>query len=220
MASPGLGPIRGFRSFEALYNTLGHGMSSSSKPDTTVQDLMKRFRLGDGEAAGELVAFFYPELRRLAASRMKGEQANHTWQPTGLVNELYLELLKVKALRASDSDGEAERRAFLGLATHLMRRLLIHHARPLSKRSDKAELDDLPDARMSDSEDLAQVEQALDRLAAVNPNLRTVVELRVFAGLTGKECAARMGVGTATVSRYWDFARQWLEDEFGKQPES
>src|ERR1700719_2217615 len=100
----------------------------------TVQDLMKRFRMGDKQAAGELVTLFYPELRRLAAARMKGEQVNHTWQPTSLVNELYLELLKVKALRASDSDGESERRAFLGLAAHLMRRLLIQHSRPLSKR--------------------------------------------------------------------------------------
>jgi len=177
---------------------------------------MKRFRMGDKQAAGELVSLFYPELRRLAATRMKSEQANHTWQPTGLVNELYLELLKVKALRASDSDAEAERRAFLGLAAHMMRRLLIQHSRPLSKRIEKSELADLPDARISGTEALTQVEQALDRLASVNPSLRTVVELRVFEGLTGKECAERMGVGTATVSRYWDFARQWLEDEFGK----
>lgn len=190
-------------------------MSPCSSPDR-IQGLMKRFRMGDKEAAGELVSLFYPELRRLAAARMKHEQSNHTWQPTGLVNELYLELLKVKALRASDSDGEAERRAFLGLAAHMMRRLLIHHSRPLSKRSAKSELEDLPDARIPGSEALAQVEQAFDRLAFINPNLRTVVELRVFEGLTGKECAARMGVGTATISRYWDFARQWLEDEFGK----
>ena len=178
---------------------------------------MKRFRTGDKDAAGELVSLFYPELRRLAAARMKRENSNHTWQPTGLVNELYLELLKVKALRASDSDGEAEKRAFLSLAAHLMRRLLIHHSRPLSKRYEKSELEDLPDGRICGSEALAEVEQALDRLAFINPNLRTVVELRVFEGLTGKECAARMGVGTATVSRYWEFSRQWLEDEFGNQ---
>lgn len=190
-------------------------MSAGASP-ATVRNLMSQFRMGDKQAAGELVALFYPELRRLAAARMKGEQLNHTWQPTSLVNELYLELLKVKALRASDSDGEAERRAFLGLAAHMMRRLLIQHSRPLSKRAEKSELADLPDARISGPEALAQVEQALDRLASINPNLRTVVELRIFEGLTGKECATRMGVGTATVARYWDFARQWLEDEFGK----
>jgi RNA polymerase sigma factor (TIGR02999 family) len=192
-------------------------MSPGPSPDT-VQNLMSRFRRGDKDAAGELVSLFYPELRRLAAARMKGEQSSHTWQPTGLVNELYLELLKVKALRASDSDGEAERRAFLGLAAHMMRRLLIQHSRPLSKRSEKSELPDLPDARISGVEALTEVEEALDRLALIQPNLRTVVELRVFEGLTGKECAERMGVGTATVSRYWEFARQWLEDEFGKAP--
>jgi RNA polymerase sigma factor (TIGR02999 family) len=199
-----------------MYNRAIDFMSPGHSPDT-VRNLMSRFRKGDRQAAGELVLLFYPELRRLAAARMKGEQPNHTWQPTGLVNELYLELLKVKALRESDSDGEAERRAFLSLAAHIMRRLLIEHSRPLSKRSKKSELSDLPDARNSGTEALAEVEEALDRLASINPHLRTVVELRVFEGLTGKECAERMRVGTATVSRYWDFARQWLEDEFGKE---
>src|SRR5690242_13056699 len=117
-----------------MYNIANSCMSPGASPDT-VRSLMSRFRLGDKQAAGELVSLFYPELRRLAAARMKSEQPNHTWQPTGLVNELYLELLKVKALRTSDFDGEAERRAFLGLAAHMMRRLLIQHSRPLSKRS-------------------------------------------------------------------------------------
>jgi RNA polymerase sigma factor (TIGR02999 family) len=199
----------------AMYNIANSCMSPGVNP-STVQSLMSRFRMGDKEAAGELVSLFYPELRRLAAARMKSEQPNHTWQPTGLVNELYLELLKVKALRASDSDGEAERRSFLSLAAHMMRRLLIQHSRPLAKRSVKSQLSDLPDARISGAEALAEVEGALDRLASVNPNLRTVVELRIFEGLTGKECAERMGIGTATVSRYWEFAREWLENEFGK----
>jgi RNA polymerase sigma factor (TIGR02999 family) len=189
-------------------------MSTCSTPDR-VRDLMKRFRQGDKQAVGELVSLFYPELRRLAAARMKSERANHTWQPTGLVNELYLELLKIKALRPSDSGAEAERRAFMGLAAHMMRRLLIQHSRPLSKRAARSELADIPDEFASGTEALAEVEQALDRLASINPNLRTVVELRVFEGLTGKECAERMGVGTATVSRYWGFSRQWIEDEFG-----
>lgn len=198
-----------------MYNIANGFMSPGTSLDT-VHRLMSRFRMGDKQAAGELVSLFYPELRRLAAARMKSEQPNHTWQPTGLVNELYLELLKVKALRATDSDGEAERRAFLSLAAHMMRRLLIQHSRPLSKRAKKSELSDLPNLRVSGADALAEVEEALDRLAAIHPNLRTVVELRAFEGLTGKECAERMGVGTATVSRYWDFARQWLEDEFGK----
>ena len=180
---------------------------------------MARFRQGDKAAAGELVELFYPELRRLAAARIKRERPGHTWQPTILVHELYLELVKVRALRASSSDGEAERQAFLALTAQLMRRLLIHHARPLSKRSEKMDLADLPEAGTGGSDALAEVEQALDRLGSINPKLRTVVELRVFEGLTGQEIAEQMGCGTATVARHWDFARQWLEDEFGKRPE-
>jgi len=191
-------------------------MPAGSKSET-VQNLMARFRQGDKTAAGELVELFYPELRRLAAARIKRERPGHTWQPTILVHELYLELVKVRALRASSSDGEAERQAFLALTAQLMRRLLIHHARPLSKRSEKVDLADLPDVGTDGSDALAEVEQALDRLGSINPKLRTVVELRVFEGLTGQEIAERMGCGTATVGRHWDFARQWLEDEFGKQ---
>jgi len=190
-------------------------MPPGSSPDT-VQNLMTRFRLGDKQAAGERVALFYPEQRRLTEARTKGEQANHTWQPAGLLNQLHVELLKVKALCASNSDGESERRAFLGLTEHLMWRL-CHHSWPLSKRSEKSELEDLPDARVPDVEALSQVDQAFDRLVAVNPNLRIIVELRFFEGLTGKECAAQMGVGNSNVGGYCEFAQQWLEDRFGKQ---
>jgi len=172
---------------------------------------MTRFRLGDKQAAGERVALFYPEQRRLTEARTKGEQANHTWQPAGLLNQLYVELLKVKALCASNSDGESERRAFLGLAEHLMWRL-CHHSWPLSKRSEKS-----PDARVPDVEALSPVEHALDRLVVVNPNLRIIVELCFFEGLTGKECAAQMAVGNSNVGGYCEFAQQRLEDRFGKQ---
>src|SRR5215471_10949267 len=106
---------------------------------------MANFRNGDHEAAGRLVELFYPELRRIAAARMRRERTDHTLQPTAVVHQLYLELVKVKALRAADSGGEeGEKAAFLGLAAFLMKRLLIHHSRPLSKRAQKAELSDLP----------------------------------------------------------------------------
>src|SRR5258707_13682505 len=101
-------------------------MPAGSTSSDTVRRLMAEFRQGDKAAAGQLVELFYPELRRLAAARMKSERSDHTWQPTVLVNELYLELVKIKVLRASDSDGEAERHAFLDPAEHLMRRLLIN----------------------------------------------------------------------------------------------
>ena len=177
---------------------------------------MASFRNGDHEAAGRLVELFYPELRRIAAARMRAERPGHTLQPTALVHQLYLELVKVKALRPASSGGADEKAAFLGLAAYLMKRLLIHHARPLSKRAEKAELPDLPGPHSEDS--LLEIDDVLNRLAAINPALRQVVELRVFETLTREEIARKMGCGTATVARHWRFARNWLEEAFGGAP--
>src|SRR4051794_35920802 len=143
---------------------------------------MARFRKGDSGAAGQLVDVFYPELRRIAAARMRAERPDHTLQPTAVVHQLYLELVKVKALRPASSDGEGEKAAFLGLAAYLMKRLLIHHARPLSKRAEKAELADLPVPEPGNQHSLVEIDDVLNRLAAINPALRRVVELRVFEG--------------------------------------
>jgi len=177
---------------------------------------MASFRNGDHEAAGRLVELFYPELRRIAAARMRAERPDHTLQPTALVHQLYLELVKVKALRPASSDGADEKAAFLGLAAYLMKRLLIHHARPLSRRAEKAELRDLPGPHSEHS--LLEIDDILNRLAAINPALRQVVELRVFEGLTREEIARKMGCGTATVARHWSFARNWLEEAFAGTP--
>src|SRR5438270_6260345 len=96
----------------------------ASDAPNTANRLMAEFRGGSPEAAGQLIELFYPELRRLASGRMLGERLNHTWQPTVLVHELYIELTRVKALPA-DAIGQDERNAFLGLAAFLMRRLLV-----------------------------------------------------------------------------------------------
>ena len=183
----------------------------------TVARLMTSFRNGDHEAAGRLVELFYPELRRIAAARMRSERPDHTLQPTALVHQLYLELVKVKALRPASSDGADEKAAFLGLAAYLMKRLLIHHARPLSKRAEKAELPDLPGPSPTEHSVL-EIDDVLNRLAAINPALRQVVELRVFEGLTREEIARKIGCGTATVARHWSFARNWLEEAFAGTP--
>src|SRR3954468_6926620 len=126
---------------------------------------MARFRNGDHEAAGQLVELFYPELRRIAAARMRAERPDHTLQPTAVVHQLYLELVKVKALPPAASDGADEKGAFLGLAAYLMKQLLIHHARPLSKRAEKVELPDLRGPHSSTEQSLVEVEYLLSRLA-------------------------------------------------------
>lgn len=188
-------------------------MPASIQPDT-VALLMASFRQGDHEAAGRLVELFYPELRRIAAARMRAERLDHTLQPTAVVHQLYFELVKVKALRPADSDGADEKAAFLGLASYLVKQLLIHHARPLLKRAEKVELLDLPGPPSSTEHSLIEIDDALNRLAAINPALRRVVELRVFEGLTREEIARELGCGTATVARHWSFARNWLEEAF------
>jgi len=182
---------------------------------------MARFRTGDPEAAGRLVELFYPELRRIAAARMRTERPDHTLQPTAVVHQLYLELVKIKALRPSASGGASdEKTAFLGLAAYLMTQLLLHHARPLAKRVGKSELPDMSGPQAASDYSLIEIDDALNRLAAINPALRRVVELRVFEGLTREEIAQKMGCGTATVARHWTFARNWLEEAFGSTPES
>jgi RNA polymerase sigma factor (TIGR02999 family) len=148
---------------------------------------------------------------------MRAERPDHTLQPTALVHQLYLELVKVKALRPASSEGADEKAAFLGLAAYLMKRLLIHHARPLSTRAEKVELPDLP--RLATEPSLLEIDDVLNRLAAINPALRQVVELRVFEGLTREEIARKMGCGTATVARHWSFARNWLEEALARRPE-
>lgn len=181
---------------------------------------MASFRNGDQEAAGRLVELFYPELRRIAAARMRAERPDHTLQPTAVVHQLYLELVKVKALRPASLGGADEKAAFLGLAAYLMRQLLIHHARPLSKRAQKDELPDLAGPDPSSQYSLLEIDDILNRLAAINPALRRVVELRVFEGLTREEIAREMGCGTATVARHWSFARNWLEEALAGAPGS
>jgi len=175
--------------------------------------LMDSFRQGDPAAAAKLVELFYPELRRLASAKMRGERQGHSWQPTLLVNELYLELVKIKALQPASPDNQEEKAAFFGLAAQIMRRLLIHHARPLHRRADKVELqDDTPDSTPG-AQSLSELEDMLARLALVSPQLRTVVEMKVFHGLTMEQIAAQIGCAPITAKRYWSFAKQWLADE-------
>ena len=180
-------------------------------PDA-VAKLMKAFRRGDPAAGGALASVFYPELRRLAAAKMKGERSAHTWQPTVLVHELYLELVKVRALSPAGSDDD--RAAFLGLAGHMMKRLLIHHARPLYRRAEQVEISEDAEAADTKAESLQEVEDALAGLAAIDHRLRTVVEMKVFEGLTGDEIAHQLGCSRGTVNNWWRFAQSWLQEEW------
>lgn len=185
----------------------------------TITPLMAAFRKGDGEAGAALADLFYPELRRLAAARMKGERSAHTWQPTALVHELYLELVKVKAFGESGGTADEERAAFLRLAGHIMKRMLLHHARPLYRAAEHiaAEENILPVVPSDQS--LPEVEEALSRLAKIDPKLRAVVEMKVFEGMTNEQAARALGCSRSTVAGCWNWARSWLRDEWaGSRP--
>jgi RNA polymerase sigma factor (TIGR02999 family) len=186
----------------------------SSVSPHSVALLTADFRRIDARPADELVEQFHVELRRLAAARMKGERADHTWQTTALVNELYLELVKVRGLISVDLVNEQDKAAFLGLAGHIMRRLLIHHARPLYRRAQNVPFEASPEPIVEGTEALQEVEDALSRLAAIDPKFRTVVEMRVFEGLTSDEIASKLNCSRRTVASYWNFARRWLEKEW------
>jgi RNA polymerase sigma factor (TIGR02999 family) len=186
-------------------------MYDTPAPDTVAR-LMADFRKGDKAAANQLVELLYPELRKLAAAKMRGERTGHTWQPTLLVNELYLALVKIKAL-GNGGSSDQEKAAFLGLAGHVMKHLLIDHARPLYRRVEKIRLHEMPDDVLPGIESAQFVEEVLSRLAAINPKLRAVIEMRVFEGLTGDEIAHQLGCSPRTVVNLWTFGKRWLTKE-------
>jgi RNA polymerase sigma factor (TIGR02999 family) len=178
----------------------------------TVAGLMAGFRRGEEGSAGRLMEVLYPELRRLAATKMRGERAGHSWQPTMLVNELYLELLKRESLGGA-LGGENQRAQFLGLAGFLMHRLLIMHSRSLRQRTPREDVGELErlETREPGSEGLQVVEDALSRLETIDPKMRAVVEMRVFEGMTSEEIGAQLGCSARSVGTYWAFAKRWLE---------
>jgi RNA polymerase sigma factor (TIGR02999 family) len=188
------------------------------KPTTTltVASLMARFRAGDREAADQLVSLLHPELKRLAAARMNAEMNQHSWQPSLLVNELYLQLVKVKSLPAPDRADRTEREHFLQFAGHVMRHLLINRSRLLSKRATKIDIDkvDTPGEGASTAT-LQEIDNLLDKLAAINPRLRSIVEMKVFEDLPVDEIATRMAVAPRTVARDWHFCKHWLRQQLG-----
>jgi RNA polymerase sigma factor (TIGR02999 family) len=166
---------------------------------------------GDAAARDRLIPLVYQELRRLAHRYMRGERQGHTLQTTALVNELYLRLAGIDGLRWRD------RAHFFAMAATLMRRVLVDYARQRArdKRGAGVSVTSLDGNAIASQPavDVVALDEALERLAAVDPQQSRVVELRFFAGLSVKETAEALGVSPATVKRDWATAKLWLFNE-------
>jgi RNA polymerase sigma factor (TIGR02999 family) len=180
-----------------------------------VTRILSALRQGDPHAARQLLPLVYDELRRLAAQRLAQEKPGHTLQPTALVHEAYLRLVAGPAGAEPSWDS---RRHFFAAAAEAMRRILIESARRKRRLKhgggrQRQELpDDIPAAEATD-DDLIALDAALSRFAEQYPVQARLVELRYFAGLTGDEAAAVLGISPSTADRHWVFARAWLRRE-------
>jgi RNA polymerase sigma factor (TIGR02999 family) len=174
-----------------------------------VTQILARAGQGDFDAAKELMPLVYDELRKLAAQKMAREAAGQTLQPTALVHEAWLRL-------GGDQQPAWQNRAhFFGAAAEAMRRILVETARRKKRlrhggNQERLDIDaiDLP-ADIEDDKVLL-VDEALNDLAAIDPDQAQVVKLRFFAGFSNAETAAALGVSEKTVQRYWTHAKAWL----------
>lgn len=186
-----------------------------STPDPDVTALLLRWTEGDRRALDDLTPLLYKDLRRLARDVLSREQAGHTLSATALVHEAYLRLVDQRRVRW---DGRAH---FFGAAAHVMRRVLVDHARAkaAAKRGGAATRTVLEDdmAMIGPlAEEILDLDAALDRLAAIDDRKVRVVEMKVLAGMTNQEVAAALDISDATVERDWAFARAWLINELGQ----
>lgn len=164
----------------------------------------------EGSVRSELYARVYAELRHMAAAAMRRERSDHTLQPTALVAEAYLRLTGGHPV---SWQGKAH---FFGAAARVMRQILVQHARERGaiKRGGglvKLGLEDSIGIATEEPERMIAIDQALAKLASIDPRAVEVVELHAFAGLTFDETAETLALSPKTVQRDWQFARAWLE---------
>jgi RNA polymerase sigma factor (TIGR02999 family) len=183
-------------------------------PDSSsqVSKLLVNWRQGDEGAREALIPLVYEELRRLARRHLRRERPDHTLQSAALVNEAYLRLIR------QEQPQWQNRAHFFGVAAQLMRHILVDHARnrAAAKRGAGAPRLTLnPEIALPQERDvdLVTLDDALNQLAALDPQQSRVVELRFFGGLSIEETSIVLGISPATVKREWATARAWLRRE-------
>jgi RNA polymerase sigma factor (TIGR02999 family) len=178
-----------------------------------ITQVLERIEKGEPSAAEALLPLVYEELRALAARKMALERPDQTLQPTALVHEAYLRLVDVEQRQRWDGRGH-----FFAAAAEAMRRILVERAR--RKKAIKhgggrhrIDADTVALVALENDDDLVAIDEALDRLAALDPAKAELVKLRYFAGLTIEECAETLGISCATAKRYWAYSRAWLFEQ-------
>jgi len=180
-----------------------------------ITQLLERWSQGDEEALDQLMPLVYDELHRLAGAYLRRERREHTLQPTALVNEAYLKLVRQRKIQWQN------RAQFFGVAAQLMRRILVDHARANSadKRGGdrvNVSLKNIGAFGTQPTTDVLALHDVLNRLAEIDPDQSRIVELRFFGGLTIIEAAEVMQVSHSTVEREWKIAKAWLKRELTK----
>lgn len=180
--------------------------SSSSQP---VTELLARWKSGDVSARDALVPLVYDELRRIARRCLSSQSSSNTLQPTALVHEAYLRLARRDSI---DWQGRAH---FFALSAQMMRQILVDHARKhaAAKRGSNAVtvvVDEASAVSKVRNLDLIALDDAMKRLASLDPRQCQIVELRFFGGLSIEETAQTVNISPATTKREWATARLWL----------
>ena len=174
--------------------------------------LLEGWKNRDPAARDQLVAIVYDELKRLAHHYMRNERGGHSLQTTALINEMYLRLVGLDRLQFRD------RAHFIAMAATLMRQVLVDYARHAArdKRGGGASVTSLDGhdvAASGGAFEVVALDEALTRLATLDPQQARVVELRFFGGLSVAEAADALGVSAATVKREWAMAKAWLHQQ-------
>jgi RNA polymerase sigma factor (TIGR02999 family) len=188
----------------------------AEEPSHEITRLLDDLTLGKEHAFDDLLPLVYRELRQRAASNLRRERQNHTLQPTALVHEAFMKLVDQRNVRWQN------RAHFFGVAAQAMRRILVDHARTHGrvKRGGAGPLVTLDEAMIageSRSIDLLALDQALERLAALDERQARVVELRFFGGLSVEETAEVLQISPATIKREWSMAKAWLHSQLSAQ---
>jgi RNA polymerase sigma-70 factor (ECF subfamily) len=185
-------------------------MESASPANIT--ELLSKWHSGDHDCLNKLLPIVEGELQRIARRHMRKERPGHTLQTTALVNEAYLRLVDQSHVNWKD------RAHFFGIAAHIMRQILVDHARGAGRekrggRAQRLVLDDVLVFSSAKSTLLIALDEALEHLAARDARKARVVELRYFGGLSVEEAAEVLGVHPNSVIRDWALAKAWLKRE-------